>query len=101
MSGFDDLTARLPLQRGFLGEVALRGEQTYLRDLEDGAEAVGLEWLNRERIRVAGVTPIMFQSEVLGLMIGFTREDLPEEARPWGRIFADHVGAAIANARAL
>ena len=31
----------------------------------------------------------------------FTREDLPEESRPWGRIFADHIGAAIANARAF
>jgi transcriptional regulator with GAF, ATPase, and Fis domain len=26
---------------------------------------------------------------------------MPDEARPWGRIFADHIGAAIANARAF
>jgi len=37
----------------------------------------------------------------LGVMAGFAREVAPEEARLWGRIFADHIGAAIANARAF
>ena len=36
-----------------------------------------------------------------GSSSGFTRESLPDESRPWGRIFADHIGAAIANARAF
>jgi transcriptional regulator with GAF, ATPase, and Fis domain len=26
---------------------------------------------------------------------------MPDEARPWGQIFADHIGAAVANARAF
>jgi len=34
-------------------------------------------------------------------MAGFAREVAPEEAHLWGRIFADHIGAAIANARAF
>ena len=34
-------------------------------------------------------------------MAAFTREDIPDEARPWGQIFADHIGAAVANARAF
>lgn len=37
----------------------------------------------------------------MGLLTGFTRMPVPEESRPWGRIFADHVGAALANARAF
>jgi len=43
----------------------------------------------------------MFKGEVLGVIVGFTREEVPDESRPWGRIFADHIGAAIANARAF
>ena len=46
-------------------------------------------------------TPIIFKCEVLGVIVGFTRARMPDEARPWGRIFADHIGAAIANARAF
>ncbi len=73
-----------------------------LRDLDkQPGEMVGFDWLRQERIRGCGVTPIIFKGEVLGVIIGFTREDLPDESRPWGRIFADHIGAAIANARAF
>jgi len=57
--------------------------------------------MRTERIRRYGATPIMFKGEVLGVMLGFTRDEVPEEARPWGRVFADHIGAAIANARAF
>jgi len=61
----------------------------------------GFDWLKQERIRRCNAAPIVFKGEVLGVLIGFARDDLPNEARPWGRIFADHIGAAIANARAF
>jgi hypothetical protein len=87
---------------GFLGQVAITGQQGFLKDLNrHPGETVGFEWLRQERIRGLSATPITFKGEVLGVIIGFTRADLPEEARPWGRIFADHIGAAIANARAF
>ena len=47
------------------------------------------------------ITPISFKGEALGAILTATREPLQEELRPWGRIFADHIGAAIANARAF
>ncbi len=62
---------------------------------------VGFGWLNQERILGCALTPIKFKGEVLGIIIGFTRRELPEESRPWSRVFADHIGAAIANARAF
>jgi transcriptional regulator with GAF, ATPase, and Fis domain len=34
-------------------------------------------------------------------MIGWTNQDMPNEAELWSRIFADHVGAAIANTQAF
>ncbi len=99
---FDDVTARLPLGAGLLGEATVRGQQITLRELDEHpVEILGFDWLGRERIRGCAGTPIIFKGEVLGVIIGFTRESLPEESRPWGRIFADHIGAAIANARAF
>jgi transcriptional regulator with GAF, ATPase, and Fis domain len=99
---FDDLSARIPLGMGLLGNSAATGQQVIVRNLDNPPVAMpGFEWLSRERIRGCGATPIIFKGEVLGVMIGFTRDNPPDGARPWGRIFADHIGAAIANARAF
>jgi transcriptional regulator with GAF, ATPase, and Fis domain len=99
---FDDANARNPLGVGFLGKVAVSGEQNLLKDLDQQpGETAGFEWLQPEGIRGLSATPIIFKGEVLGVMLGFTRANLPDEARPWGRIFANHVGAALANARAF
>jgi len=57
--------------------------------------------MEQEQIRGFTGAPITFKGEVLGVINAFTREDIPDEARPWGQIFADHIGAAIANARAF
>jgi transcriptional regulator with GAF, ATPase, and Fis domain len=99
---FDDPAARMPLGVGILGIAAATGQQSHCRDLDQQQMAMtGIGWLAQERIRGYAATPIIFKGEVLGVIIGFTRENLPDESRPWGRIFADHIGAAIANARAF
>src|SRR5512137_128174 len=93
---FDDPNARNPLWMGFLGKVAVTGQQSFLKDLDhQTGETAGFNWLPQEQIRGLSATPIIFKGEVLGVIIGFTRANLPDEARPWGRIFADHIGAAI------
>jgi transcriptional regulator with GAF, ATPase, and Fis domain len=99
---FEDPDARNPLGVGFLGNVAVSGEQNRLKDLDQRADEMpGFDWLSRERVRGLGATPIIFKGEVLGIVVVFTRSNLSEEARPWGRVFANHIGAAIANARAF
>ena len=99
---YEDPHARNPLGVGFLGKVAVAGEQRHLKDLEQHpGETVGFDWLHQDGVRGLNATPIIFKSEVLGVIVGFTRSRMPDEARPWGRIFADHIGAAIANARAF
>jgi transcriptional regulator with GAF, ATPase, and Fis domain len=99
---FGDLKARIPLGTGLFGRVAATARQIILTEPEMSADdRAGLEWVRREKIRVLGGTPIIFKGEVLGVIAGFGRRGLSEETRPWGRIFADHIGAAIANARAF
>ncbi len=98
---FEDLSSRVPLGIGPLGSAVASGEQKFVQDLQKQPPSTAdLAWLREERIRGYSISPIRFKSESLGAIVGFTRDDLPEEARPWGQIFADHVGAAIANARA-
>ena len=57
--------------------------------------------MRQERISECGIRPIAFKGEVLGAIVSFSPEDMPETVAPWSRILADHVGAAIANARAF
>jgi transcriptional regulator with GAF, ATPase, and Fis domain len=47
------------------------------------------------------VGPIRYKGEVLGVLAGFVRGKWPEEFHPWGQVFADQLGASIANARAF
>jgi transcriptional regulator with GAF, ATPase, and Fis domain len=98
----EDLNARLPLNFGPLGEAVASGQLKVVRSPEkQPVSAAGFEWMREERILECGIRPIEFKGEVLGAMVGFAREHLPESFTPWGRIFADHVGAAIASARAF
>lgn len=98
---FQDLNARLPLGLGFVGKAVLTGEQAYVREFGEEKSLPEFEWLEREQVVGCGATPIAFKGEVLGLLMGFARQDLPDESRPWSRVFADHLGAALANARAF
>jgi transcriptional regulator with GAF, ATPase, and Fis domain len=99
---FDDPNLRVPLGVGLAGQVAATGHPLILHGLNQiQAAASGLDWLVAEQIRGFHGCPIMFQGEILGVICAFVRSGLPSEALPWGQIFADHIGASIANARAF
>jgi transcriptional regulator with GAF, ATPase, and Fis domain len=99
---FTDADLRVPLQTGLLGVAVTTGEQCNDDDLRKYAGSmVGFDWLKREEIRSVSVTPILFKGEALGVIVVFTRKHLLEGGKLWGRIFANHIGAAIANARAF
>jgi signal transduction protein with GAF and PtsI domain len=88
----------MPLGLGLVGKVAATGQQLDLNGLnERPGESGELDCLAREQIRGFTGSPITFKGEVLGVLAAFTREDIPAESQPWGQIFADHIGAAIAT----
>ncbi len=102
MPRFDDPNTRMPLGAGLVGKVAATGQQYILRGPDEmPAELDEFECLEREQIRGFSGSPITFKGEVLGVTAAYVRADMPDEALPWGQIFADHIGAAIANARAF
>jgi transcriptional regulator with GAF, ATPase, and Fis domain len=99
---YEDFNARMPLNFGPLGEAVTSGQLILIRSSsKEPISAAGFEWAREEGILECGIRPIEFKGEVLGAMVGFAREHLPDSFTPWGRIFADHIGAAIANARAF
>ena len=99
---FGDPHARIPLGYGLLGKAA-RDRQTIILPNMTAAdhEAVGVDWTQPERIRALGIAPIVFKGEILGVLAGFIRQDLGEDAWPWSSILADHIAAVIANARSF
>ena len=99
---FEDLNARLPLSFGPVGAAVSAGRRGLITHSENGPVTVpGFDWLREEGIRGFGVCPILYKGETLGTLVGFTRENEPNPAIPWATIFADHIGAALANARAF
>ena len=99
---YEDLNARMPLNFGPLGEAVASGQLKLIRsEGKQPAAPAGFEWLREEGILECGIRPIEFKGDVLGAAVGFAREYIPDSFTPWGQVFADHVGAAIANARAF
>lgn len=97
-----DRFARIPLGVGAVGKIGATGRQMVLRDLDrDPGELTYIDWLQREAIRGFNGVPIIYKGEILGVFAVFRRENVPVEAEVWGRIFADHIAGAIANARAF
>jgi transcriptional regulator with GAF, ATPase, and Fis domain len=99
---YEDLNARVPLNLGPLGEAVATGQLKVTKNHGNQPICVpGFDWLREERIFEYGIRPIVFKGEVLGAIASFSPEDMPETVAPWSRIFADHIGAAMANARAF
>jgi PAS domain S-box-containing protein len=59
------------------------------------------DWMREEGISGYAINPISYKGEALGAIVSGTREPLQEHLLPWGTLFANHIGAAIANARAF
>jgi transcriptional regulator with GAF, ATPase, and Fis domain len=99
---FDSLTAREPLGVPPIGSVVLSSQERLVPDLDKQPRSpLDPDWTREERIRWYRVVPISYKEEPLGALVTAAREPLREQLRPWGRIYADHLGAAIANARAF
>jgi transcriptional regulator with GAF, ATPase, and Fis domain len=99
---FDPQTSRVPLGVTPLGVAVASGQERVVTDLhQQHSTQAAPTWMREEGIRAYSITPINFKGEVLGAIASATREPFEEQLRPWGRIFADHIGAAIANARAF
>jgi PAS domain S-box-containing protein len=98
----DPETAREPLGVPPMGSVVVSGQQRAVPDLNKRpVSPLDPDWMREEGIRGYTIDPISYKGEALGAIVTATRELFQEELRPWGSIVANHIGAAIANARAF
>ncbi len=93
---------RIPVGLGVVGRIAASGEPVVSNDpARDLRDLGGEGWATEQGIRSVDGQPVVFQSEVLGVLAQFNRIPNPEASPAWLRIFADHIAAAIVNARAF
>ena len=98
----DPETAREPLGVPPMGSVVVSGQQRAVPDLNKRpVSPLDPDWMREEGIHGYTIDPITYKGEALGAIVTATREPFQEELRPWGSIVANHIGAAIANARAF
>jgi transcriptional regulator with GAF, ATPase, and Fis domain len=100
-----ELTApspRLDMGAGLLGEIAAQSTSVVLCDLDPEWHRVG----DQHRLKAAGIrgfmgAPITHKGELLGIAASYFDHHPPCQSHPWAKIFANHIGAAIAGARAF
>jgi formate hydrogenlyase transcriptional activator len=93
---------RIPLGVGFTGRIAKTGQMIVLENVEDSRdEFFGLELSRLGKLRGCAGTAISFRGEILGVLAIFAHVNITRDRRAWQKIFSDHIGAAIANARAF
>ena len=93
---------RIPAGVGAIGRIAATGQPMVSNNPGKDLDGFGEPgWAGRQGIRGFGGQPIIFQNEVLGVIAQFKRIPTPNQSPAWLRIFADHIAAAIVNARAF
>jgi transcriptional regulator with GAF, ATPase, and Fis domain len=87
---------------GLVGRIGATGDPIVSNVVsQELSELVSADWGTRHGIEGFDGQPIKFQNEVLGVIAQFNRIPTPEQTPAWLRIFANHIGAAIANARSF
>jgi transcriptional regulator with GAF, ATPase, and Fis domain len=98
----DGAFRRFPIGVRKVGQIAKTGQSLEVADVaRDHAWAADPTWIREERIASFAGHPLLHRGEVLGVLGLFAREPPGESCFAWLRMIADHLAAAIANARAM
>jgi transcriptional regulator with GAF, ATPase, and Fis domain len=93
---------RFPIGVRKVGHIAKTGESLEVVDVSKNHTWVAEpEWVRKERITSFAGQPLIHRGEVLGVLGLFGREELGPSCFEWLGMIANHLAAAIANARAL
>lgn len=93
---------RFPVGVRKVGQIAATGQSLEIVNVEQSHNWVAApEWIAAEKITSFVGHPLMHRGEVLGVLGLFARSSPGDACFEWLRMIADHLAAAIANARAL
>ena len=99
-SGLDGSFRRFPMGVRKVGRIATTGESLEVPDVRaDHAWAADPAWIQQEEIQSFAGHPLVHRREVLGVIALFARVQPGGTCFEWFRMIADHLAAAIANAR--
>jgi len=92
-----DPSARIEMGVGLLGEIAARSTWVVLCDSDtDWPQVADPQKLKAANIRGFMGAPITHKGELLGITASYFDHHPPCQSHPWVKIFANHIGAAIA-----
>ncbi|MBL8820448.1 MAG: sigma 54-interacting transcriptional regulator [Planctomyces sp.] len=98
----DGAFRRFPIGVRKVGHIAATGQSLEVASVtQDHSWIANPDWITAERITSFVGHPLMFRGEVLGVLGLFARKTPGDSCFEWLRMIADHLAAAIANARAL
>jgi transcriptional regulator with GAF, ATPase, and Fis domain len=98
----DGAFRRFPIGIRKVGQIAASGNSIEVANVaDDHTWAANPDWLASEQITSFVGHPLLHRGEVLGVLGLFARTYPGESCFEWMRMIADHLAAAIANARAL
>ncbi len=93
---------RFPIGQRKVGQIAASGKPMIVANVhEDQSWAADPHWLAQENIASFAGHPLMHRGVVLGVLGLFARKQPGDTCFDWLRMIADHLAAAIANARLL
>jgi transcriptional regulator with GAF, ATPase, and Fis domain len=90
---------RVPLSHGAPGRVAATAQPVVSGSVNQ--PELLEEWSAFPEVQGLDAQPIGYKGEVLGVLLLLTRIPTPPQSPIWVRIFADHLGAVIMNARSF
>ena len=98
----DGAFRRFPIGVRKVGQIAATGQSLEVANVEQDHDWVAApDWIAAERITSFVGHPLIHRGEVLGVLGLFAREQPSVSCFEWLRMIADHLAAAIANARAI
>ena len=101
-SRLDGAFRRFPLGVRKIGRIGASGDGLFIEDVTRDHDWIARpDWVRHERIGSFGGQPLVFNSEILGVLGVFNRDLCDRRTFAWLRTFADHAAIAIAHARAL
>ena len=93
---------RFPMGVRKIGRIAATGEPLLINTLQENHEwIVRPDWIRAEQIVSLAGLPLVYHGETLGVLAVFARQAIEPSCQVWLNMVADHLAAAIANARAL
>ncbi|MFO0903184.1 MAG: sigma 54-interacting transcriptional regulator [Pirellulales bacterium] len=100
--GLDGAFRRFPIGVRKVGRIAATGQSLEVPQVElDPTWVANPDWIALERITSFVGHPLVHRGQVLGVLGVFARRRPSDACFEWLRMIADHLAAAIANARAL